>query len=125
MKSIFGRRVQKNHTLYAQIIDDVWEFYFRDIVAGYLHKFDEGESFSIGNIRIWSDGLTLRGTLAKDIFLPWEKVRTANYQTYFSIRSSDDQANINTAFNYLEDWNTAVLHDVVRSILHAREIETY
>ncbi len=57
--------------------------------------------------------------------IPWEKVRTQNYYTYFAIYSEDDARHTNTVHSYKEDWNTNVLYSVLRTILKAKNIETY
>jgi hypothetical protein len=55
--------------------------------------------------------------------IPWEKVRFKSYLTYFAIYSKDDAININCGHSYLKDWNTNILHSVIKTILLRKKIE--
>jgi hypothetical protein len=123
-KSYFGRNVNETHQLYARIVDGLWDYYFSDIIRSYLNKYDNQETFGLNSLSFSPEGITIKKPLQKQYFIPWAKVRTKSYQTYFAIHSADDPANINITSSYLEDWNTSVLFSVMRSILQAKQIET-
>lgn len=59
----------------------------------------------------------------KNALIPWEKVRTKNYATYFAIYAVDKAATTNRGYNYLTDWNTSVLQNVLTAILQSKHVE--
>lgn len=123
-RSFFGRNINKQHYQFAEILDAIWEYYFEDIIRKHLTQFEEGETFSIENLTLSTDGITIK-QLLKSSFISWDKVRTSSYQSYFSIYSVDNPSGLNVASYYLEDWNTSVLFSVVRAILQSKKIERY
>jgi len=53
----------------------------------------------------------------KKVVIPWEKIRTKAYYSYFSIYSFDNPSEINRGYSYKDDWNTNVLYSVTRTLL--------
>lgn len=125
-KTYFGRRKKEYHKLCNEILASLWEFYFGDIATNYIHRQELGEEFKIGEVTFTKDGLNILSTASlksKNEFIPWEKVRTRSYATYFAIYSKEDAMNINRGYSYLNDWNTNVLHSVVKTIMLRKKIE--
>lgn len=125
-KTYFGRKKGEYHKLCNEILASLWELYFGDIATKYIQKQELGEDIKIGEVIITKDGLTILSTASlkpKNEFIPWEKVRTRNYTTYFGIYSKDDAMNVNRGYSYLNDWNTNVLHSVIKTLLKRKEIE--
>lgn len=125
IRSFFGKKVDACHTIYAEIVHALYDFYFIDIINNYLNKYGSLESFRINNVIFSNEGLEVKNLREGSQFIIWEDIRSKNYYSYFSIHSLRDPARLNFAFNYLEDWNAAVIYSVVRSILRARGIESY
>lgn len=119
-KTYFGRKIKQYHELYYEIIDALWDYHFRDIANSYLLLQNESIDFEIAGIRFDSKGIYLKKT-----FIEWEDVKTKNYQTYFAIYSKNNPLKINMTYNYLEDWNVAVLYSVIRTILRKKGVEIY
>ena len=127
-KSYFGRKKQVLHNLYADILDDLWERYFSNIVDELLNKYENNEEFSIADVHFKKDGIELNisGIFnQKRVEIVWENIRTKAYHTYFSIYSTENPAELNRGYNYKEDWNTNVLYSVLRTILKRKGIEKY
>lgn len=127
-KSYFGRKRKILHTLYNEILDALWEFYFSEMINNFIEKHENGEEFSIGDVQFNKDNISLNvsGIFKQNrMSIPWEKVRTRNYHRYFSIYSEENPSEVNRGYNYLEDWNTAVLYSVLRTILRDKKIEIY
>ena len=61
----------------------------------------------------------------KRVEISWENIRTKSYHTYFAIYSVENPSEINRGYNYKEDWNTNVLHSVLRTLLKRKGIENY
>jgi hypothetical protein len=125
-KTYFGRRKNEYHKLCNEILASLWELYFGEIATNYIRRQELGEEFKIGEVTFNKDGLNILSTASlksKNEFISWEKVRTRSYMTYFAIYSKDDAMNINRGYSYLNDWNTNVLHSVVKTILLRKNIE--
>lgn len=122
----FGRKKKEYNTLYSKLIDSLWNFYFRPCVNDYLKEFEAGESFQIGEVNINPEGIIIRVSkltkLEKQLIL-WKNVRTKDYHTYFSIYSTENPRAIHRGYLYKEDWNTAVLYSVVKTIMRDKNIE--
>lgn len=123
--SLYGFKKKEFQKLYSDILDRIWDHYFRQISDRLINKFRSGQSIDIGNVFISGEGVTIApSSLFKkhQKIIPWEKVGTYDYQTYFSIYSKDDPAYINKGYSYLNDWNTGILYSVVRSILQDKHL---
>lgn len=116
----FGRKKKEYNQLYSKLIDSLWGLYFRESVTDYLNEFYSGESFHIGEVNINPEGIIIRvsklSKLEKQL-ISWDNVRTKEYHTYFSIYSAENPRDIHRGYLYKEDWNTAVLYSVVKTIL--------
>ena len=127
-KSYFGRKKNILHNLYRDILTDLWNYYFEDIIDNFIKKHNNHEQFSIGDVLFTKEHIELNisGIFnQKKVVIPWDKIRTRVYHTYFSIYSVENPSEINRGYNYKEDWNTNVLHSVLRTLLKQKKIETY
>jgi hypothetical protein len=125
-KTYFGRKKNEYHTLCNEILASLWEYYFEEIAANYIQKHEVGEEIKIGEVKITKDGLNILSTASlkqKNEFIPWEQVRTRSYSTYFAIYSKDNAINVNRGYSYLNDWNTNILHSVIKTLLKRKEIK--
>jgi hypothetical protein len=125
-KSFYGFKKKEYHRNYSKILDTLWDFYFSDISWNFINKFQREEEFKIGNVGFSKDNITIgvSGILKEESkTIPWESVRTRDYQTYFAIYSIDDPINVNRGYSYLDEWNTGILYSVVKSILDLKRIE--
>lgn len=127
-KSYFGRRKNLLHKLYSEILNELWNYYFIDIIDQFINKHLNDEEFSIGDVLFTKDTIELNVSgifNQKKVAIPWDKIRTKAYYSYFSIYSVDNPSDINRGYSYKEDWNTNVLHSVLRTLLKQKKIETY
>lgn len=127
-KTYFGNKKKEYHILFNEILDLLWDFHFKDIIDNFIEKHKKGEDFSIGEVLFTKDFVTIKvnGVLNEtEKSIPWDKIKTRNYHTYFVIYSEDDARNINRGFSYLQDWNTSVLYSVLRTLLRDKGIEVY
>ncbi len=116
-KSFYGIRRTEYHHLYAEILNKLWDFYFRDIANDFLTQFWNDQEFTICNVIFSKYGLKLSAAVNLNEHIPWEKVKIRDYKTYFAIYSTEDPSKINKSFNYLADWNTDILNSVTKTIL--------
>lgn len=117
----FGRKKKNYSKLYSELIDSLWKYYFYPKVSEFLKEFEAGETFQIGEVNINPEGIIIRVSELTKLdrqLIPWKDVRTKNYATYFSIYSIQNPRAIHRGYSYKEDWNTAVLYSVVKTILN-------
>ncbi|MFH6995150.1 hypothetical protein [Flavobacterium sp. FlaQc-48] len=127
-KSYFGHKKEILHKQYSQIVDNLWDYYFADIINDFINIYNDGREFTIGDVHFSKEGISLNVSgifNEKRIYILWENVRTKNYHTYFSIYSAENPQNINRGYNYHQDWNVSVLYSVIRTILRNKGIENY
>jgi len=124
----FGRKKKEYNKLYENILNYLWDLYFKNHVDEFLKEFDRGESFQIGEVNINPEGIiiSVSGIVKQEKkLILWHNVRTHSYTTYFSIYSFENPREIHRGYLYKEDWNTYVLYSVVRTILRNKNIEKY
>lgn len=124
----FGRKKKEFNLLYENILNSLWNLYFRNQAEAFLSEFERGESFQIGEVNINPEGIIIivSGIRKQEKkLIAWHDVRTHSYITYFSIYSFENPREIHRGYLYKEDWNTYVLYSVVRTILQNKNIETY
>lgn len=125
-KTYFGNKKKEYHILFNEILDSLWDFHFKEITNDFIEKHKKGVDFKIGDVGFTKDSIIINvnGVLNESTkSIPWEKIRTRSYQTYFAIYSEDDARNINRGFSYLNDWNTFVLYSVLKTLLKQKGIE--
>jgi hypothetical protein len=122
-KTYFGRKKDEYHTLCNEILSVLWDNYFGFLVQSFIDKHKAGEEFTIGEVLFVAEGIvfTTNSSLKlKKALIPWDKVGTKNYSTYFAIYAIDDAATTNRGYSYLKDWNTAVLKQVLEVLLELK-----
>lgn len=127
-KTYFGRKKKEYNKLYSDIITNLWEYYFEQQASKFIKKNEAGEEFEIGEVIFTEEGIIIKTNSTikqKKALIPWEKIRTRNFATYFAIYAVDDAATTNRGYSYLNDWNTDVLYSVIRTILSRKNIETH
>ncbi len=125
-KSFYGFQKKEYHNKFADIVNSIWNYFFSEISESYLTKFQNNENFGIGNVVFTKNHLTINvnGIIKEEPkTIPWEKVGTRDYQTYFAIYSTDNPTDIYRGYNYLTDWNTDILYSVVRTIINTKKNE--
>ena len=119
----FGRKKKEYHALCNEILSELWTRYFQHIATHFIEKHEAGQEFEIGNVLVAPDGIIIKTNIAireKKAFIPWEKIKTKNYSTYFAIYAEDDTINTNRGYSYLNDWNTSLLRVVVLQLLEKK-----
>jgi hypothetical protein len=118
--SFYGVRQKKLNTLYSDIINSTWEFFFTDKAIECITKFNDGHEFAIAGVEIAQDGILLSSPgLIKEhrLFIPWNDVDLKYYNTHFVIHSKSNVRKFNFAYRYLETWNAWLLQIVLSQIL--------
>lgn len=113
--SYFGLRKKENYQKYSNIIDGIWKPYQSHIVDSYVDRFFNGEEVEIQGIKLNRQGIELRG---RNGLVPWDKVATKEYHSYFAIYHRDDSKN-HSRVSYNE-YGTETLWSSIRAILHEK-----
>ncbi len=123
----FHRNKSNYFENYQRILNALWELYFLNISNEFIQKFQNETEFGIANVFFNATGISYKSGVmnSTEIEIPWEKIRTFNYQRHFVIAHSDNQGKISKQFSYLDDWNVSVLYSVIRTILQEKGIESY
>jgi len=124
-KSLYGINKNKFYKVYTDILDAIWKFYFDDLTKILLQKYILGEDIQIGKIQLTQRNVIIKSSgifLEQDKEIPWDKIRTKEYVSYFAVYSKDDATNINAGYYYHQDWNSLVLKYVLQSILDEKRI---
>jgi hypothetical protein len=124
-KTYFGRRKKAYHEVCNQILSGLWENYFDQIAGNFIMRHEGGEEFNIGEVNILKEGIIINTNSSirqKKALIPWEKIRTKTYATYFAVYAVDNASITNRGYSYLNDWNTVVLKVVITSLLKRKGI---
>ncbi|MDR3693979.1 hypothetical protein [Mucilaginibacter sp.] len=123
-KSLYGRRKKEYHRLSNNILNTLWDYFFSPITNQLYDEFKKSADITIGRATLTSSGIFVaeNGLVKTEKkMIPWENMEIRSYQTYFAVFSTINPAKINAAFSYLNDWNTLVLHSIVKHILNKRK----
>ncbi len=123
-KTFYGSRKREYHKLSNNILDTLWDFFFSPIANERYDKFKKGADITIGRATLTKEAIVVdEGGMLKSEkkVIPWDKMEIKAYQTYFAIFSITDPLKTNATFSYLKDWNTLVLHSLVKFILDKKK----
>lgn len=118
LKSLYGIRRKRLGEKYKMILHALWKFYINDIVNGFLKEFINKIDFVLLGVTFTQEGIMLD---KKREIISWQDLGTKNYWHYYSMFSISNPHKYRT-FQYLTDWNTAVLYSVSRDILQAKAL---
>jgi hypothetical protein len=119
-RSYYGHAKEQHHELFSQVLDTIWNLIFVQRMKEILQALNEGKEVIVSKVKLSEKGVTIRrgGIIVdEENFIPWQEVATADYASYFVIYSTKDKTHINCSYRYLDDWNTALLNGVIRTIL--------
>lgn len=120
-KSFYGIRKIYSHKLNSAILGNLWKYYFQDIANNLVEQFWNDIEFTLLGVTFTNQSLKIKkaGLFKEEVLeIPWSKVCTKDYRTYFVIYSDDDPAKENKSFSYMDDWNTDILYSVTITILN-------
>lgn len=98
-------------------------FFFRELSQNYICRLKNNETFYIGDVKFSKEGVTIKisGIMREEEkFIYWNELETNDYNTYFMIYSKSDAKNINRGYSYMNDWNTDLLYNVIRTTLNEK-----
>lgn len=110
-KLFYGRKLQKKHQLFCEIIDTLWKHYFSDLKNSLLEKYKNGESFEIAKVTVFANKISFN---KNEIFI--SDLSLKRYHHYFVLYSKQKQNN-NKMLYYLEDDDAVILLEILTEII--------
>jgi hypothetical protein len=117
LTSFYKIRVKKLHKTYNLIVNAMLQYYASELVSQYLKLFNYKQPFSILNVYFSQLGIVLND----EYNIEWNNINVRTYTRYVAI-STKNKSEIYKAFDYLEEWNTLVLYNVLRLILKSKNL---
>ncbi|MBD3904193.1 hypothetical protein NAL32_04905 [Chryseobacterium sp. Ch-15] len=117
-KLFYRRRLNEKHQLFSDIIDELWNQYFNQILNYYIQQYNNSEEFILG-------GIVFKNTCIqfdkKEI--SYSDLAIKKYTHYFIIHSKEDQYK-NKMLYYLKDNNSVILVELLNSIIENGQFRT-
>lgn len=117
-KLFYRRRLNEKHQLFSDIIDELWNQYFNQILNYYIQQYNNSEEFILG-------GIVFKNTCIqfdkKEI--SYSDLAIKKYTHYFIIHSKEDQYK-NKMLYYLKDNNSVILVELLNSIIENEQFRT-
>ncbi|MES1249629.1 MAG: hypothetical protein ABUL46_03050 [Chitinophaga rupis] len=113
LKSIYRIRRKLLAEKYVNIVHALFHYYFNAITRRNVELFRENGSLEILGVNINTDGVLFDKKVGR---ISWNFLGTKRYQRYYTLFSETDP-NQYKAFVYLDQWNAAVLHSTIETIL--------
>jgi hypothetical protein len=117
LTSVYKIRVKNLHKTYNLIVNAMLQYYASELVNQYLKLFNYKQPFSILNVYFSQLGIVLNDKYN----IEWNNIDVRTYTRYVAI-STKNKSEIYKAFDYIEEWNTLVLYNVLRLILKSKNL---
>ena len=105
---------------FTEIINLLWEYYFKDIVDQHLISYYEHrKELFIGKLRIHQQGVDVVGT---SLGFTWEELELKAYTRFFAL-SNRNKPEFHIWIDYNE-WHTEILYSLIKAILKEKRSST-
>lgn len=101
---------------YAAMVDDIWKYYYQEIVNTYIEKLDHNEALLLKGLRLTGKGIELG---KEKPFLPWPSARIREYDSYFAIFDKD-KPDLHTRISYNE-YETELLWGIIMAMIPQKD----
>lgn len=101
---------------YAAMVDDIWKYYYQDIVNTYIEKLNHNEALRLKGLKLTGKGIELG---KEKPFLPWPNARIREYDSYFAIYDKD-QPDLHTRISYNE-YETESLWGIIMAMIPQKD----
>ena len=118
IKSLYGIRKKELTQKYSSIVKALYGYYMDEIILKYLNQFSNKEQFEIAGVIFNTDGVIFNEKIG---VVTWFDLGTRTYYNYYTLYSMQQPAKYK-AFEYINDWNTAILYSVSRQILKDKNL---
>ena len=119
LQSLYGFKKAKLGEQYSEIMQSLWVNYFKEIANEYLKQLSDGKTINLCGVQLTDKDFTIEtnNLLSKNrVSIPLEHVGTKDYHTYYAIFSTENPADINRGYYYMEEWNAGILYTVMETL---------
>ncbi len=117
LTSVYKVGIKQMHKKYNLIIGAILQYYASELVSQYLKLFNYKQPFSILNVYFNQLGIVLNDKYN----IEWNNIDVRTYTRYVAV-SRKNKPEIYKTFDYIEEWNTLVLYNVLRLILKSKNL---
>jgi hypothetical protein len=110
--SIYGGRRKEYYQIWAELLQNLWDFYFDNQLSYYTELYNIQQCFELAGITFLVDGISWN----KDHKLPWDKIGIKSYQNYFLIHHIDNPQQYKCCV-FSIDWNAVILQSLLKDII--------
>lgn len=117
-KLFYRRKLNEKHQLFFDIVNELWNQYFDEILNSYIQRYNNSEEFN------------LCGVVFKDTYIQFDKKEISyhdlaikKYSHYFMIYSKENQYK-NKMLYYLKDNNAVILVELLNIIIKNGQFRT-
>jgi hypothetical protein len=114
-RNYFGTR-KHLFNAYAAMVDDIWKYYYQDIVNTYIQKLNDNVALQLKGLKLTRKGIELG---KEKPFLPWSNASIREYDSYFAIYDND-KPDLHTRISYNE-YETESLWGIIMAMLPQKD----
>ncbi|HTJ49460.1 MAG TPA: hypothetical protein VL443_08420 [Cyclobacteriaceae bacterium] len=109
-KSYFNTK-REYREIYHVLVDKLHQYFFNDIVDGYLKKFYKAEEVKLGKLQLDKNGIKVMGT---GLDFTWGNLSFKEYSNYFALaRSNAPEFHIWIGY---DEWFAEILYRLIKTI---------
>jgi len=112
LNSIYGIKRREYYKAWADLLQNVWDFYLDRQLSYYTELFNIQQLFELSGVTFHADGISW----GKNDLLTWDKIAVKSYQNYFMIHHADNVHQYKCCV-FSIDWNAVVLQSLLKDIV--------
>jgi len=120
LKSVYGIRKKELTQKYSTIVKALYDYFIDEISLKYLNQFSNNEQFEIAGVNFNEEGVIFNKKIG---LITWLDLGTRAYYHYYTLYSKQQPTQYK-AFEFINDWNVAILYGVSRQILKNKNLWT-
>lgn len=111
-KLFYRRKLNKKHLLYCNIVDELWNYYFNDILNNYITQFNNKQDFILGGIFFKESVIQFDKNE-----IQYSNLAIKKYNYYFVIYSQENEYN-NKMLYFLKDNDAVLVSSLISLIIN-------
>ena len=106
-KLFYRRKLNEKHLLYCNIVDELWNYYFNDILNNYITQFNNKQDFILGGIFFKESVIQFDKNE-----IQYSNLAIKKYNYYFVIYSQENEYN-NKMLYFLKDNDVVLVSSLI------------
>ena len=112
LNSYYGRKRETYYKIWAEALENFWNFYMRSQLDFYMELFNLQQTFEISGVTFYPDGISWEDGEK----LNWSEVAVSSYQTHFVVHHREDLSRTKCCIFSIH-WNAVVLQTLLKDII--------